>query len=80
MGNSGSSAKQVFGSAGHWATPVDLMGLVAQSNELATMILNGDADIALARAYADVTKVIASLLRTEIERRRFVGGDPLKIR
>lgn len=76
---SGNSAKQTSGSAVRWDTPAELMDLVAQSNRLATMLLNGEADIATARAYAEVTKTIASLVRSEIERRRFIGGEPLRL-
>lgn len=78
QGHSGNSAKRTSDSAVRWDTPANLMELVIQSNKLATMILNGEADIATARAYAEVTRTLASLIRSEIERRRFIGGEPIK--
>lgn len=60
-----------------WRTPTDVMELVAQANALATEVLNGTVEITAVRAYADVTHVISSLLRTELERRRFTGNPRL---
>jgi hypothetical protein len=73
-----SSEQPIVDSAGHWDTPADLLALAGQANALATQVLNGEANLAMAREYARVTATIASLLRTEIERRRFVGGDPIR--
>lgn len=76
--SSTSSFEPVKDSTGHWRAPVDVMELVAQANALATDVLNGTADPAAARAYAEISHVIAKLLRIELERRRFAGRSVLE--
>ena len=63
--------------SGRWKTPRDVMELIAQANTLATGVLNGEVPLSVARTYASVGRTVAALVKSEIERRRYLDRPTL---
>lgn len=70
------SGEQSNGSKKHWQRPNDVRGFASQANSVATMILNGEIDLEVARAYASVARVISQSISAETTRARFVKQEP----
>lgn len=62
------SLKPTKDSKGHWQTPKDLRQLASQANKVATMVLNNQIDLEIARTYASVTRTIAQAKNMERSR------------
>jgi hypothetical protein len=60
----------------HWKTPRNARDFAAQANTVATMILNGDLDIDIARAYTAAARTSAQMLTAEVQRARFLRTEP----
>lgn len=63
--------------SGRWKTPHNVMELIAQANTLATGVLNGEVPLVVARTYASVGRTVAALVKSEIERRRYLDAPAL---
>jgi hypothetical protein len=64
------------GSSKHWRKPRDAKGFAAQANEVATMILNGEIDLDVARVYSGVSRTMAQVLSAEVYRARYLQQEP----
>lgn len=64
------------GSKGPWRKPRDAKTFAAQANEVATMILNGEIDLDVARTYSGVARTMAQVLSAEVYRARFLQQEP----
>lgn len=70
------SGKRTSSSSKSWRQPADAKELAAQTNMVATMLLNNEIDIDTARTYAALTRVIAQVLSVTVTRARFVKTEP----
>jgi len=60
----------------HWRKPRDAKTFAAQANEVATMILNGEINLDVARTYSGVARTMAQVLSAEVYRARFLQQEP----
>lgn len=60
----------------HWQKPKDIKALAIQANELATRVLNGEADIEQAKLYCSLARVVAQATSLEVTRGRFLKEIP----
>lgn len=59
-----------------WQKPKNIMELADQVNTLATMVLNGKADLETARVYSNLARVMAQMISLEANRYRFAKERP----
>jgi hypothetical protein len=59
-----------------WRRPKDAAAFAAQANRVATMILNGEIDLDMARTYSGVARTMAQVLSAEVYRARFLQQAP----
>jgi len=59
-----------------WKPPRDARAFAAQANQIATMILNGEIDLEVARTYSAVARTAAQMLTAEVQRARFLQIGP----
>lgn len=52
------------------------MAFAAQANRVATMVLNGEIDLEVARTYSSMARTVAQAMSTEVSRARFVRTQP----
>jgi hypothetical protein len=52
------------------------MEFAAQANAVATMVLNGDIELEMARTYSAVARTVAQAMSTEVSRARFIQSEP----
>ena len=52
------------------------MDFAAQANRVATMVLNGEMDLDVARTYSSLARTVAQAMSTEVSRARFVQSEP----
>jgi hypothetical protein len=52
------------------------MEFAAQANAVATLLLNGEIDVDVARTYSAVARTVAQAMSTEVSRARFVQSEP----
>lgn len=64
------------GSMQPWRKPRDAKSFAAQANAVATMILNGELDLDVARTYSGVARTMAQVLSAEVYRARFLQQEP----
>lgn len=70
------SGARTSSSSKHWRQPTDARELAAQTNMVATMLLNNEIDVDTARTYAALSRVIAQVLSVTVTRARFVKTEP----
>jgi hypothetical protein len=51
--------------------------LAGQANQVATLMLNGQIDMELARSYGALVRGIAQMMSIEVTRARFVKTEPI---
>jgi hypothetical protein len=60
-----------------WGTPRSVQELAGQANQVATLMLNGEIDMELARSYGSLVRGIAQMMSIEVTRARFVKTEPI---
>ena len=60
-----------------WGTPETVHQLAGQANLVATMMLNGEIDLELARSYGALIRGIAQMMSIEVTRARFLKTEPI---
>ena len=70
------SAKPSGGSTRRWRSPRTAMEFAAQANAVATLLLNGEIELELARTYSAVARTVAQAMSTEVSRARFIQSEP----
>jgi len=65
------------GPARRWRTPSNVRELAGQANQVATLMLNGQIDIEVARSYGALVRGIAQMMSIEVTRARFVRTEPI---
>jgi hypothetical protein len=70
------SGAPTSGSKKSWQTPVDANDFARQTNKVATMLLNDEIDLEKARAYASLSRVVATTLSVVVTRSRFLKTEP----
>lgn len=60
----------------HWRTPVNVREFASQANEVASMVLNGEMDVNVARIYSGLARTVAQAMSTEVSRARFLSQLP----
>jgi hypothetical protein len=73
---SNSSAEQSNTSNKRWHRPKTVREFAAQANSIATMILNGEIDMEVAKGYASLARVVAQSASIEVTRARFLKQEP----
>lgn len=71
---SGNSEKPSSGST--WSQPKDIKQLAAQANKVATMLLNNNIDLEVARSYSAIIRTVAQAVTAETQRARFLKTQP----
>ena len=71
--NSGGHSKD---SKERWHTPATVRQFAAQCNKIATMILNDEIDMEIARAYAGLARVVTQAASIEVAKSRFMKLEP----
>jgi len=59
-----------------WRPPSNAREFAGQANAVATMLLNGQLDMELARTYANLARTVAQAMSTEVTRARFLETLP----
>lgn len=59
-----------------WRTPRNVREFASQANEVASMVLNGDMDVNVARIYSGLARTVAQAMSTEVSRARFLSELP----
>ena len=59
-----------------WREPKNIRQFASQTNSVATMVLNGEIDMDVARAYATLARVVAQSVSIEVSRSRFLKEAP----
>lgn len=59
-----------------WDLPRNVGELATQANQVATMILNGQMDIEIARTYSSITKTVAQAKNMEVAKSRITKQAP----
>lgn len=73
---SSSSGEPSSGSKSAWHKPRTVREFAAQANQVATMILNGQIDMDVAKGYATLARVVAQSASIEVTRARFLKREP----
>lgn len=73
---SGPSDKPSAGSKTRWRKPRNIREFAAQTNDIATQVLNGEIDMETARLFASLGRVVAQAASLEIARGRFLKSEP----
>ena len=60
----------------HWQKPKDIKALAVQANELATLVLNGAADMEKAKLFCSLARVVSQATSLEVTRGRFLKEIP----
>lgn len=60
----------------HWRRPANAKAFAAQANSVATMVLNGEIDLDVARVYSGIGRTMAQALSAEVYRARYMGEQP----
>ena len=74
--NSSNSTLPIKPSNAPWLMPRTVQQLAAQVNTVATKVLNGEIDMAQARIYGLLTRVVAQLIAAEVQRARLAKQKP----
>lgn len=74
--NLSNSDGQLSDSTKHWSTPKNVKGLAAQANMAATMVLNGELNIDVARTYSAIIRTVAQAVTNETNKARFLREMP----
>ena len=70
------SGEPSSGSTKRWRQPRNVREFAAQTNAVATMVLNGDIELDTARLYSAVARTVAQAMSTEVSRSRFLQAEP----
>lgn len=60
-----------------WPLPVNVRGLAAQANRIATAMLNDQVDLEKAKAYSALVRSVAQMMSIEVTRARFLRAEPI---
>jgi len=74
--NLSNSGEQSNDSNKHWQTPKNVKGLASQANMAATMVLNGELNIDVARTYSAIIRTVAQAVTNETNKARFLRELP----
>ena len=64
------------GSTRRWRKPTSVKEFAAQANAVATLLLNGELDVEIARAYSGIARTVAAAISNETSRARFAKTAP----
>ena len=64
------------GSTEHWPVPKNARQFAAQANRVATLILNNEIELEVARTYSAVARTAAQMLTAEVQRARYRQLEP----
>lgn len=70
------SGSRSNGSKGSWPLPKTVREFTSQANAVGTMLLNGDIDLDLARAYSAIARTIAQTIGADVARARAMKRVP----
>ena len=70
------SEEQSSTSKQHWPMPRNVRQFAAQANAIATMLLNDQIDVMVAKTYAGIARVVTQAASIEVARSRFLKEEP----
>jgi hypothetical protein len=74
---SNSSERPSSGSTERWKKPRTVREFAAQTNTVATALLNGEMNLDIARTYSSLARGVAQMMSIEVTRARFLKTEPI---